>query len=70
VHVCLLLDRAPAPFAPDITPGYQLLQVATAKGTTAGVGCAHSLRRAAPLPGGPPRAPDVTAEEQTSDVGG
>ena len=46
----------------DITPGYQLLQVAAAKGTTAGVGCARSLRREPPLPGAPRRAPVVEEE--------
>lgn len=48
--------------AGDITPGYQLLQVATAKGTTAGVGCARSLRHETPLPGAPSRAPVVEEE--------
>lgn len=48
--------------AGDITTGYQLLQVATAKGTTAGVGCARSLRHEAPLPGAPARAPVVEQE--------
>lgn len=48
--------------AGDITPGYQLIQVATAKGTTAGVACARSLRREDPLPGGPERAPVVEQE--------
>lgn len=47
--------------AGDVTPGYQLLQVAAAKGTTAGVGAALSLRGESPAPGGPPRAPDVPA---------
>lgn len=45
--------------AGDVTPGLQLLQVATAKGATAGVGCAMSLRRDPPPPGGPRRAPDI-----------
>jgi thioredoxin reductase len=48
--------------AGDITPGLQLLQVATAKGTTAGVGCARSLRTERPLEGAPPRAPVVEQE--------
>jgi len=48
--------------AGDITPGYQLLQVATAKGATAGVGCARSLRREPPLPGAPSRGPVVEEE--------
>lgn len=65
---CLVVDEhgettVPGVYAAgDITPGYQLIQVATAKGTTAGVGCARSLRREAPLPGGPERAPVVEAE--------
>lgn len=37
--------------AGDVVPGYQLVQVAAAKGTTAGIGCAESLR--------PERAPGV-----------
>lgn len=45
--------------AGDLVPGYQLIQVAAAKGTTAGVGCARSLRREPPLPGRPVRAPVV-----------
>lgn len=45
--------------AGDVTPGLQLLQVAAAEGTTAGVGCAMSLRREPPLANGPRRAPDV-----------
>ena len=48
--------------AGDITPGLQLLQVATAKGATAGVGCARSLRTERPLAGAPPRAPVVEEE--------
>ena len=45
--------------AGDLVPGFQLIQVAAAKGATAGVGCALSLRTEPPLPGGPRRAPDV-----------
>jgi len=52
--------------AGDLVPGYQLVQVAAAKGTTAGVGCAVSLREEPPLPGAPPRAPDVEAEVSTT----
>ena len=48
--------------AGDITPGLQLLQVATAKGTIAGVGCARSLRTERPLEGAPLRAPVVEDE--------
>lgn len=65
---CLLVDEhgetsVPGVYAAgDITPGLQLLQVATAKGTTAGVGCARSLRREPPLPGAPHRAPVVERE--------
>ncbi len=65
---CLAVDEhaetsVPGVYAAgDITPGYQLIQVATAKGTTAGVGCARSLRREPPLPGGPERAPVVEEE--------
>lgn len=65
---CLLVDEQGETSVPgvygagDITPGLQLLQVATAKGTTAGVGCARSLRREAPLDGAPSRAPVVERE--------
>lgn len=45
--------------AGDITPGFQLLNVAAAKGVSAGVSCALSLRREPPLPGEPERAPDI-----------
>lgn len=48
--------------AGDLVPGYQLVQVAAAKGTTAGVGAAESLRGERPLPDQPGRAPDVEAE--------
>ncbi len=64
---CLVVDEhgqtsVPGVYAAgDVTPGLQLLQVATAKGATAGVGCALSLRRDRPLPGAPRRAPDVEA---------
>jgi thioredoxin reductase len=54
--------------AGDLVPGYQLIQVAAAKGTTAGVGCAMSLRRDPPLEGRPERAPDV--EEALGDPAG
>ena len=47
--------------AGDLAPGLQLLQVASAKGATAGVGCALALRRERRLPGEPRRAPDVEA---------
>lgn len=45
--------------AGDVTPGFQLIQVAAAKGTTAGVGAALSLRDEPAAPGGPRRGPDV-----------
>lgn len=70
---CLVVDElgettVPGVYAAgDVTPGLQLLQVATAKGTTAGVGCALSLRQEPSLPGEPNRAPDVEtvlAEEE------
>lgn len=48
--------------AGDVVPGFQLVQVAAAKGATAGVGCAVSLRDEPPLPGGPERAPDLDEE--------
>lgn len=65
---CVLVDEhgetsVPGVFAAgDLVPGFQLLQVAAAKGTTAGVGCALSLRQEPPLPGAPGRAPDVEHE--------
>jgi thioredoxin reductase len=48
--------------AGDLVPGFQLIQVAAAKGTTAGVGCALALRRDPPPPASPPRAPDIPSE--------
>jgi thioredoxin reductase len=48
--------------AGDVTPGIQLVQVAAAKGTLAGVTCALSLQGEPPLEGAPERAPDVDAE--------
>jgi thioredoxin reductase len=48
--------------AGDLIPGFQLIQVATAKGTTAGVGCALALRRDPPPPASAPRAPDIPTE--------
>ena len=59
--------------AGDLIPGLQLIQVATAKGTTAGVGCALALRRDPPPPDSPPRAPDIPTElgedQPTEDEG-
>ena len=48
--------------AGDLVPGLQLVQVAAAKGTTAGVGAAQSLRGEPTLPDEPKRAPDIEAE--------
>ena len=62
---CVVVDEHGATTVPgvyaagDLVPGYQLIQVAAAKGTTAGVGCAQSLRSEPPAAGGPRRAPDV-----------
>ena len=62
---CVIVDEhgettVPGVYAAgDLVPGYQLIQVAAAKGTTAGVGCARSLRREPPLEGNPERVPVV-----------
>ncbi len=48
--------------AGDVTPGIQLVQVAAAKGTIAGVTCAISLRGEPAAPGAPEPGPDVEAE--------
>jgi thioredoxin reductase len=48
--------------AGDVVPGLQLVQVATAQGTVAGVKCALSLRREPPAPDAPPPGPDTPAE--------
>ena len=44
--------------AGDMTPGMQLVQVAAAKGTTAGVACAQSLKGERAAPGAPQPGPD------------
>jgi len=44
--------------AGDMTPGTQLVQIAAAKGTTAGIACAQSIRGEAPAPGAPAPGPD------------
>jgi thioredoxin reductase len=44
--------------AGDLTPGMQLVAVATGAGTVAGVACARSLQGEAPIPDAPPPAPD------------
>jgi thioredoxin reductase len=65
---CVVVDEhgetsVPGVFAAgDLVPGYQLVQIAAAKGATAGVGVAESLRAEPPLPGGPERAPEVIEE--------
>ena len=48
--------------AGDVTPGIQLVQVAAAKGTIAGVTCSISLRGEPAAPGAPEPGPDVEAE--------
>jgi thioredoxin reductase len=48
--------------AGDVTPGLQLVQVAAAQGTTAGVAAARSLHGLAGSPLSPPPAPDAPRE--------
>ena len=48
--------------AGDMTPGTQLVQIAAAKGVTAGVACAISLRGEITFSDSPEPAPDVEAE--------
>jgi thioredoxin reductase len=48
--------------AGDVVPGIQLVQVAAAQGTVAGVHAALSLRGEPPGPGAPEPGPDTTAE--------
>ena len=48
--------------AGDVVPGIQLVQVAAAQGTVAGVNAALSLRGEPPGPDAPPPGPDVEAE--------
>ena len=48
--------------AGDMTPGPQLVQVAAAKGTIAGVACARSLQGEPAVPGAPPPGPDPDEE--------
>jgi thioredoxin reductase len=65
---CVLVDddgqtSVPGVYAAgDLTPGVQLIQVAAAKGTVAGVHCAHSLRGDGTVAASPDPAPDVDAE--------
>ena len=65
---CLKVDdqcatTVPGVFAAgDVTPGIQLVQVAAAKGTIAGVSCAISLQGEPSFAGAPDPAPDVEAE--------
>lgn len=47
--------------AGDVTPGLQLVQIAAAEGTRAGVGAALSLQGEPPAGGAPEPAPDVEA---------
>jgi thioredoxin reductase len=48
--------------AGDITPGPQLVQVAAAKGTIAGVACARSLQGEPAVSGAPEPGPDPDDE--------
>lgn len=48
--------------AGDMTPGTQLIQIAAAKGVTAGVACAMSLRGEITFSDSPTPAPDIDAE--------
>ena len=48
--------------AGDMTPGPQLVQVAAAKGTVAGVACARSLQGEPAVPGAPTPGPDPDEE--------
>lgn len=48
--------------AGDVTPGLQLVQVAAAQGTVAGIGAALSLQGEPGSPLSPPSAPDAPAE--------
>lgn len=48
--------------AGDLTPGLHLVQVAAAKGATAGTGCARSLRGERGAPDTPQPGPDVDVE--------
>ncbi|MCA1832507.1 MAG: NAD(P)/FAD-dependent oxidoreductase [Mycobacteriales bacterium] len=65
---CVVVDDAQQTTVPgvyaagDLTPGIQLVQVATAKGTIAGVQCAQSLRGEPGAPRSPEPAPDYDAE--------
>lgn len=52
--------------AGDLTPGIQLVQVAAAKGTIAGVSAAMSLRGEAGAPGSPEPAPNPAEELESS----
>ena len=44
--------------AGDMTPGMQLVQIAAAKGATAGIACAQSMRGEPAVPGAPEPGPD------------
>lgn len=65
---CLVVDEhgqttVPGLYAAgDITPGMQLVQVAAAKGSVAGIGAAVSLRGEPGAPGSPQPGPDVESE--------
>ncbi|MGH2687100.1 MAG: NAD(P)/FAD-dependent oxidoreductase [Actinomycetota bacterium] len=51
--------------AGDMTPGMQLVQIAAAKGATAGITCAQSIRGEPPAPGAPEPGPDPAVAEQS-----
>jgi thioredoxin reductase len=61
---CVVVDDECATSVPglyacgDVTPGMQLIQVAAAEGTVAGISAAQSLRGQAGAPGSPAPAPD------------
>ena len=48
--------------AGDITPGEQLVSVASAEGVVAGIACAMSLRGSQTAPGAPDPGPDPEIE--------
>ena len=53
--------------AGDVTPGLQLVQVATASGAIAGVGCALSLENDPTTP--PPLPPDIEDQIEVTSTG-
>jgi thioredoxin reductase len=55
--------------AGDVVPGIQLVQVAAASGTVAGVHCALSLRGEPATPGAPTPGPDARSEVESTRPG-